>query len=324
MSDSVFSDFRFNDFDDLTFIREEREEAAKPMKKDRKLFLVKCLVAVLVLVLLIEGIISTVVLPCLGPVKVECYGQVLLTEEYILSRVAAVENENFIHFNTTKASRAVSDIPCIDEVYVQKHFPDRIVINVKERVPVAKTIAEVNGHAMSVQIDKNGVLFTSPSTTVVQDSSIPLITGLPTTGLAEAYRLPERFRGLMDRIQTIARSNQNYFAAVSEIRVVQKEYGNYELVLYPIHRHIKVLCDSMLDKAALDYMIVTLDVVERLRFDVTEVDLRYGAVSYRVKDSSVITEEQKSELQDAVNQAYNAFAADSEMFTEDQVMGTSL
>ena len=62
---------------------------------------------------------------------------------------------------------------------------------------------------------------------------------------------------------------------------VPKEYGNYELMLIPEGSKIKVLTDRTLNEEALKYMMVALDVVNSIDSNVAEIDLRYGAVSYR-------------------------------------------
>lgn len=85
----------------------------------------------------------------------------------------------------------------------------------------------------------------------------------------------------MEQIASIRSLSQKYFAAISEIQVVPKEFGNYELVLYPINSHVKVLTDRSLNEDALKYMMVVLDVVNSIEPNVSEIDLRYGSVSYR-------------------------------------------
>ena len=87
----------------------------------------------------------------------------------------------------------------------------------------------------------------------------------------------------MSEISDIKKLQNRYFDLISEIQVVPKEYGNYELVLYPIRTHIRVLTDRILNESALQYMTVVLDVVNEIEPDVCEVDLRYGAVSYRTR-----------------------------------------
>ena len=96
-------------------------------------------------------------------------------------------------------------------------------------------------------------------------------------------RLPAKYRVLMEQISAIRSLPQKYFAAISEIQVVPKEYGNYELVLYPTQTKVRVLTDRSLTEDALKYMMVVLDVVNSIEPDVVEVDLRYDSLSYRCR-----------------------------------------
>ena len=100
-------------------------------------------------------------------------------------------------------------------------------------------------------------------------------------------RIPQKYRALMEQIDSIRQLSQNYFAAVSEIHVIPKEYGNYELVLYPIHSQTRILTGRELKEGDLQYMMVALDVVNALEPDVEEIDLRYGSVTYRTKTSTL-------------------------------------
>ena len=114
-------------------------------------------------------------------------------------------------------------------------------------------------------------------------ADIPILSGLPVEHMSEGMRIPSKYRALIEQIADIRRKPQKYFAAVSEICVVPKEYGNYELVLIPAKSKIRVLTDRTLNEDSLKYMMVVLDVVNSMEPNVSEIDLRYGSVSYRKK-----------------------------------------
>ncbi len=118
----------------------------------------------------------------------------------------------------------------------------------------------------------------------VDSNKVPIISGLPIEYLAQGMRIPAKYRPLIDQITKISELPQSYFAGISEICVQPKEFGNYELALIPSQSHIKVLTDRSLNEEALKYMMVVLDVVKQLGSDVSEIDLRYGSVSYRTKN----------------------------------------
>ena len=54
------------------------------------------------------------------------------------------------------------------------------------------------------------------------------------------------------------------------------------MAVYPLHVHARVLTDAELNEAALQTMLLTLDVIYDLEPNVCEVDMRRGATSYKV------------------------------------------
>ena len=254
----------------------------KGEKKDSRITIVKIIVLILCILLVIEGIFYMLIIPCLAPVKVQFSGLKNLSSSVLLDKLSQTGDVTWIQFDSSRAVDLLSTLSAVDTVSVDKVFPDKVLINVKERTAVAKTIVSINGRAMSVQIDENGVLF-SNTTSVASDSNIPLISGLPVEKMQNGMRFPAKYKPLMAQIAEIQKLPQKYFMAISEIQVVPKEYGNYELVLYPIHTHVRVLTDPALNEDALKYMMVVLDVVNSVKPDANEIDLRFGSISFRTR-----------------------------------------
>lgn len=279
MSDVVFTDFE----DFVTVSGSDKSE-----KKDKKVFLVKILVFVLAVLLFAELIISMVLVPCFSKPSITVSGLKSAYQQEFTELLGSMKTSSWLRFDTQRAASLLSSVPYIDSVDVSKVFPDRVIVSVKERVPVAKTVINNGGRYISVQIDKNGVLFTGNRQKSDTDYEIPLVSGLPVEKFREGMSIPANYRVLLDQIETVRSRSQKYFAAISEIQVVQKEYGNYELVLYPVHKHVRVLTDRSLNEEALKYMMVVLDVVDSIEPDVSEIDLRYGSVSYRTHSSAAV------------------------------------
>lgn len=279
MSDVVFTDFE----DFVTVSGSDKSE-----KKDKKVFLVKILVFVLVVLLFVELIISMVLVPCFSKPSITVSGLKSASQQEFTELLGSMKTSSWLRFDTQRAASLLSSVPYIDSVDVSKVFPDRVIVSVKERVPVAKTVINNGGRYISVQIDKNGVLFTGNRQKSDTDYEIPLVSGLPVEKFREGMSIPANYRVLLNQIETVRSRSQKYFAAISEIQVVQKEYGNYELVLYPVHKHVRVLTDRSLNEEALKYMMVVLDVVDSIEPDVSEIDLRYGSVSYRTHSSAAV------------------------------------
>lgn len=283
MSDAAVSQF------DEFFTDGARFESAVPQSgqqkkaKDKKITALKIIVAVLGFFLLVEGLVYSLVIPCFSQPSVVYEGLSLASREAVSAKLAPLAGAPWSRFDTEKAVALLSSVSCIESVSVDKQFPDKVFVSVKERLPVAKTILSVNGRSKPVQIDENCVLFGMQADAAEQDNSIPLISGIPVDALQEGMRLPAKYRVLMEQIAAIRKLPQKYFAAISEIQVVPKEYGNYELALYPTQAKVRVLTDRSLTEDALKYMMVVLDVVNSIEPDVVEVDLRYDSLSYRCR-----------------------------------------
>lgn len=270
---------------DLSLLGEfEQYEVSDKYKKekDSKFFKwIKILVIALVAVLLFELVLLKVVHPSMGAPKLIISGNNNYSSEKLNEVLAELPAQNWFSFDTEGAASRLSAVSGIDCVKIEKVFPDKIKINVTERESVAMMFVNDNGRTVPIQIDKNGVLFTNTSGGVKEDGSVPIISGIPVEHLAEGMRIPAKYRVLIEQIAKIQALPQRYFEAVSEICVVPKTYGNYELMLIPVNSKIRVLTSRSLNEESLQYMMVVLDVVNSLEPDVTEIDLRYDAVSYR-------------------------------------------
>ena len=262
------------------FMDAETDAAVTEAKSERRYKIVIVSFIVLCFLLIAEFVAYKFVRPSLQSPRVTVSGQKTLTAEEIGMKLIRMSNRNWFTFDVNEAASVLSSEPCIKHVEVIKRFPDKILLNITERIPVAMTFIMDNGKSVPVMIDEDGVLFASSKGNILQ-SGLPIVSGIPVEYITDGMRVPSVYKTLIEQISTIQSLPQNYFAAVSEICVVPKEYGNYELVLIPSTSHVKVLTDRALNEDALKYMMVVLDVVKKLETEVSEVDLRYGSVSYR-------------------------------------------
>ncbi len=257
--------------------------ARKEDNGDKKIKIVKIVFGILCFFLVAEIIIYKYVMPAFSSPKVTVSGQNIYTAEEIAEKLLPMNSTNWVNFNVGEAVSILSSEPGIDKVVVEKHFPDRIYINVEEREPVALTFIMDDGYTNPVQIDKNGVLFPVKDRTEVDSNVLPIISGLPVEHMSGGMRIPSKYRPLIDQIYKISSLGKNYFAGIAEICVLPKDTGNYELALIPSQSKVKVLTDRSLNEDALKYMMVVLDVVNKIGADVHEIDLRYGSVSCKIR-----------------------------------------
>jgi len=275
--------FLSDDFADDSFLDSSLMENKKEsdIKTERKLKVIKVIFWILCIAILGEFIVYKYVMPCFASPKVTVTGQKNYSAQAIASKLLPMESKNWINFDVNQAMAILSSEPAIENVIVEKHFPDKINIQILERDPVAVTFVVEDGHSYPVEIDKNGVLFNTTHNVDVSD--LPIISGLPFEYMSGGMRIPQKYRPLIDQINKIKVLPQKYFAGISEICVISKDSGNYELEIIPSQSKVKVLTDRTLNEDALKYMMIVLDVVNKMNADVSEVDLRYGSVSYRTK-----------------------------------------
>ena len=250
-------------------------------KTEKKIKFIKVIFCVLCFALLCELVIYKYIMPSFSSPKVTVTGQKEYTAEEIARLLLPMNSTSWFDFDVEQAVALLSSEAGIDHVAVEKKFPDKIYVNVTEREPVAVTFVMDHGCTAPVQIDKNGVLFPGKKASSVEEA-LPIVSGLPVEYMSKGMRIPAKYRPLIDQISKISEMPQHYFASISEICVLPKDSGNYELALIPSQSKVKVLTDRALNEDALKYMLVVLDVVNQIGTDneVSAVDLRYGSVSY--------------------------------------------
>ncbi len=277
------SDFVIQGFESFEVNTSRKRKAVS----DTKMNAVKIFAAIFGILLLCELCVYFFIVPCLDKVEISWSGLSSYTKESLAGVISPCSSKKFMNFSASEAKSLLMSVPGLESVQVAKRFPNKVYIHVSERKPVAMTFVSSNGRTLPVEIDKNGVLFSGTANSANYDSSLPLISGIPVENIPEGMRIPQKYRALMEQIDSIRSLSQNYFAAVSEIHVIPKEYGNYELVLYPIHSRTRILTGRQLNEESLQYMMVALDVVNALEPDVEEIDLRYGSVTYRTKSDTL-------------------------------------
>lgn len=261
------------------FIISKKPEAKS--KGEEKFYkYIKAVLAVLCVLLAVEIFLYKVVRPSVHAPRIVFSGLKNYTSDELTQEIMSVCRGNYFSFDTNTVAQKLSSISGIESVEIEKVFPDKISVSVKERDSVAMTFVSVEGKTVPVQIDKNCVLFETNAEKIFQDNSIPVISGLPVEFLSGGMRIPAKYRSLIEQIKKISALPQKYFAAVSEICVMPKKYGNYELMIIPVHSKTRVLTDRALNEDALQYMMVVLEVVNSIEPEADQIDLRYGSVSY--------------------------------------------
>ena len=259
------------------FEQEEKRQKAV----DKKFRVLKILVLALSAFLILDVVLYAVVFPCFSPAHIVFSGLKTLSEKEILRDCGMELSTSWLSFDKDEFASRLASNPALDadSIKVEKKFPDQVLVHASERMPVVLSLMNLDGRTRTVQIDKNGVVFSSAG--FQNTEAVPLVTGLELEKVTEGFHIASAYKPLLDQITVLAENNPMYFSALSEIHVQPLASGSYELVMYPIHSRTRVITDRSLSEETLRYMLVLLDVIDSVDTGVEEVDMRYGSISYK-------------------------------------------
>lgn len=242
----------------------------------------KILIAVLAIFLVAEFIFYLLVIPATSTIRLSLQGTSRVGYDEISAITGITGREKWISFDTVSTAARLASHPLFEQVRVEKRFPDKILVTVTEREPVAVGFGTLNGRTVPVSIDRHGVVFRVGQ--LPDTPNLPVLTGIEFADPQDGMRLHEQLTPLLKQLHEMESRNSVLLSSVSEIKIVPKAYGGYDLVIYPVHFPVRVKTDRALNEDALQYMMLVLDVVQDLELDVEEIDIRAGTVAYQVRE----------------------------------------
>lgn len=268
--------------DGYLYLDDEDEAAAAPSRSER---LLKRLAVVVAAALAAELAWFLVAMPCLPMNRIDFELSPGLDRSRVVAATGLGEASSYLGTDAAAIERALEALPEIASARVEKAFPDRIVVAATARVPLALCLAEKDGRTVPVVFDREGVVFAVGAAAAAYPGC-PIVSGLKFDVPAPGARLPAFLDGFLADLDRIARESPAVLEGVSEIRVQQRAYDGFELVVYPASRPVRVRVGSRLNEEVLRYMMLVLDVLASQGIDADEIDFRAGAASYRAKEAS--------------------------------------
>lgn len=257
------------------------ENSKAPHATDWKPYALKILIVILVVFLVCEITFYVIVVPMTTRIHLSIRGTSNMGYDELCHIAGLSGMEKWMDFNSAETASRLAANPLFETVVVEKAFPDRVTISVKERVAVAVAFGTINGRTVPFEIDRNGVAFRIGALSATLN--LPLITGLVFENPVPGMRLHASLTSLLEELSVLESKNPVLLSSISEIKIESKTYGGYDLVVYPVHTPIPVRTDKALNEDALQYMMLVLDVVQDLSMDISEIDIRAGTVAYRVR-----------------------------------------
>ena len=108
---------------------------------------------------------------------IEITGNSTLTTTYILNTMNIHENKNILYINTRGAKNRLLRNPYVRNVSIERHLPNRIIINVQERI--ARGYVEDRRLGLFLLIDEYGRVLEVTNST---PSRLPVVVGLRIDG----------------------------------------------------------------------------------------------------------------------------------------------
>ena len=193
----------------------------------------------------------------------------------ILAKAGISRTSSYFSTDVRAVEKALAGISAIEKARVFKHFPDKLQVLLEGREAVASALAWTNGMIVPVVFDNQGVIFE-----VGKVSQLPLVSGLIIENPFPGMRLPAAFIPVFREIEKINMSAPELLDAVSELRINRKPFDSYDIVLYPMHKKVKVRL-SELNEDLLRYTLLMVDVIASREPGIESLDFRAGIASYK-------------------------------------------
>ncbi len=269
-----------------TYSHEQNGALQMPIRSKAKSFLIKVLIVFFLAVLAAEIIFYVLILPARSNANIIISGMNELTSLEIKQIAGLPNTVKWLSVNSSAVSKNLVVNPLIASATVEKKFPDKVLIKITERKPVAVAFTEIKGRTVPMEIDNSGVVFRIGNPAV--SKSLPVIGGLifnnPRAGMQVSSQLSEFFMGL-DLLQ---KKQPLLLNEISEIKIREKKYGGYDLIVYPIKSQLSIITDRVLTEDGLRYMMLLVDVVCDLGMDsdISEIDIRGTNAVYKKREVS--------------------------------------
>ena len=223
--------------------------------------------------------------PCKAFTLVEVKGFPGFEKEAVLKFAGIGNGTSYVSLNAAEAERLLAGHHLVESVRVVKRFPDRLSIFLEPRQAVAAILADVGGVTRTVYVDRYGVPFMiGDGKGQKQPSWLPVVSGIPIGTSRLGTPLSAVFAPLFTQIGLIHDEAPELWRAISEIKIIRRDYGKYELVLFPLKYPVRLRMGDEITKESLRYALLMLDVVRTGVTVPEEIDVRSGIGVVKAKE----------------------------------------
>ena len=261
----------------------ESLNSPQTVKKTKGKRLLKIVILLILLFLAGDSVYYLFIVPFNATAKIQLLGIDTILEAELKKAAGLTGTEKWGKIDKDALLHRITSYPLVAEARVVKKYPDKVLIEIIERQPVGILLATVGGRTIPMEIDKTGTVFKAASKKTPQ--ILPIISGLSFQNIRAGMKVHKQLVPLFKQLDLLQRKNPALMSEISEMKIEQKKYGGFDLILYPVQTPVKVRTDSTLNVERLQYMILTLDVIRDFDMSakIEELDVRAGTASYRLR-----------------------------------------
>jgi hypothetical protein len=106
---------------------------------------------------------------------------------WVATVLAVRPNASLMELDLEQLRRRLLSEPQVLTVTLTRSFPDRLIVTLTERTPVARVMADVEGETRVLLVAKDGVMFTGEGHDPIAVAALPLIEGANLRKLGDSY-----------------------------------------------------------------------------------------------------------------------------------------
>ena len=253
------------------------------VKKTKGRQFLKIVILLMLLFLAGDLVYYLFIVPFNSTAKIQLSGLDTILEANLKKAAGLTGMEKWGKIDKDVLLHRITSYPVVAEARVVKKYPDKVLIDITERKPVGVLLATVGGRTVPMEIDKTGTVFKVASQKDPQ--TLPIISGLSFQTIRAGMKVHKRLVPLFKQLDILQKKNPALLSEISEMKIEQKKYGGFDLILYPVRTQVKVHTEGTLNEEKLQYMILALDVIRELDLNakIEELDVRGGTASYRLR-----------------------------------------
>lgn len=218
--------------------------------------------------------------------RVTVRGMTSVSEKEIVDALELSPAVNLVNADIPSMEARILLNPKIADARVGRAFPDRLVVDLKERKAVACVLVAEEIGTKSIAIDEEGVAFAYMDS-IATDRKLPVLSGIRFENFTPGQRLPTYLTPLLHDIAELSKESPSVLDAFSEIKIEKISDSEAELVLFPSGKTIPIRMPLRLTKANLGSALLVLDILaDRQGAEkIQEIDFRTGTIVYRTKEA---------------------------------------